>query len=673
MRRSAVPLIALLLAIGLLSVAIGAAQSEQAREGDRQDHRLSSEAKEQSQRLEAYFARARSLVLIMAHNPAFRDFYDEPGGRLEKVRAQGPTVQKTRDALAYMESLYPGSIGEACFIDRSGPENARAVHGKVAPSSDLSPDESGNPFFKPTFALRAGQVYQARPYISPDTNEWVISNSTPLPMGDGSKPAFVHFEVTVDSFRREAAAHGGSDNLAIVDSRTGRVIVDSHYRQPAGQHSRLGPPSDARFMRFARGDRALRSGLTTVGGRSAAFYRLSHTAHNANNWVVVATARHPLPSWTATFGAAELAMIALALVLLGFAVYTFRSSQAELHTAAMSDPLTGLGNRRRLMLDLERAIGAASDERPVVLAIFDLDGFKSYNDAFGHPAGDALLVRLTGRLENAVGAGGRVYRMGGDEFCLLGGPGEPSDPLLAAASAGLSEGGEGFSIAASRGSVLVPAEARESTQALRLADQRMYADKKSGSRSAGRQTMDALVRLQGERHPDLGVHLDEVTELCGQIAHELELGNDQLEPLLQAAALHDIGKAAIPDEILSKPGPLEPDEWDFMRQHTIVGERILGAAPALTRAAPLVRSSHERIDGTGYPDALKGDEIPFGARIIAVCDAYDAMTSPRPYRPTPMSGEGAVAELRRGAGTQFDPQVVEVFCAMLARRPIPTY
>jgi HD-GYP domain-containing protein (c-di-GMP phosphodiesterase class II) len=106
-----------------------------------------------------------------------------------------------------------------------------------------------------------------------------------------------------------------------------------------------------------------------------------------------------------------------------------------------------------------------------------------------------------------------------------------------------------------------------------------------------------------------------------------------------------------------------------MRQHTIVGERILGAAPALSGAAALVRSSHERIDGTGYPDGLKGEEIPAGARIIAVCDAYAAMTSPRPYRSTPMSRDAAIAELRSCAGTQLDPQVVEVFCRMLAGRP----
>jgi diguanylate cyclase (GGDEF)-like protein len=671
-RRSAVPLIALLLAIGLLSVAVGAALSDQAREREKLDRQLSGEAKEQSQRLEAYFARARSLMLITAHNPAFRDFYSQPGARHEKIAIQGPELRKARGALSYLEDLFPGNIGEACFIDRTGPENARAVKGRIETNSKLSPDESKASFFKPTFALKPGQVYQARPYISPDTNEWVVSNSTPVPMGDGSRPAIVHFEITVESFRREAAANGGRANLAIVDARTGRVLVDSRYRQAAGQTAKLGRPGDDRFARFATvGARAFGNGKMHVDGTSAAYRRLERTRHNANDWVVVATAKRPLPPWTAAFGAAELAMIVLALLLLGFAVFTFRSSQAELRTAALSDSLTGLANRRRLMLDIERATDSATHRRPVVVALFDLDGFKSYNDAFGHPAGDALLARLAGRLDAAVAGHGRAYRMGGDEFCVLGQPGGATDPLLAAASAALTEGGEGFSIAASYGSMLIPGEAQEASQALRLADQRMYAEKNSGRRSAGRQAMDALVKLLGERYPDLGDHLDDVTELCRRMAERLDLRDEDREPLVQAAALHDIGKAAVPDTILSKPGPLDADEWAFIRQHTVVGERILAAAPALTRAAVLVRSSHERVDGNGYPDGLKGDEIPFGSRIVAVCDAYDAMTSTRPYRPTPMSSEGAQAELRRAAGTQFDPEIVEAFCNLLEARPVP--
>jgi HD-GYP domain-containing protein (c-di-GMP phosphodiesterase class II) len=136
---------------------------------------------------------------------------------------------------------------------------------------------------------------------------------------------------------------------------------------------------------------------------------------------------------------------------------------------------------------------------------------------------------------------------------------------------------------------------------------------------------------------------------------------DELDLLRQAGELHDIGKVAIPDSILSKPGPLDEEEWVFVRQHPVVGERIISAAPALAQVAKLVRASHERFDGTGYPDGRIGEEIPLGARIIAVCDAYDAMIGPRPYR-LGMSDEVALAELRRCAGEQFDPAIVEVFC-----------
>jgi two-component system cell cycle response regulator len=124
---------------------------------------------------------------------------------------------------------------------------------------------------------------------------------------------------------------------------------------------------------------------------------------------------------------------------------------------------------------------------------------------------------------------------------------------------------------------------------------------------------------------------------------------------------------AIPDAILEKPGPLDDEEWEFMRRHTVIGERILAAAPALEAVAELVRWSHERADGTGYPDNLTREQIPLGARIVAVCDGYDAMISDRPYR-TAMSRDAARAELRRGAGTQFDPLVVEAFCAVIEER-----
>ena len=141
---------------------------------------------------------------------------------------------------------------------------------------------------------------------------------------------------------------------------------------------------------------------------------------------------------------------------------------------------------------------------------------------------------------------------------------------------------------------------------------------------------------------------------------------EALDDVGRAAELHDVGKIAIPDAILGKTGPLDETEWAFMRQHTIIGERILQAAPSLRTVAPLVRSSHERWDGAGYPDNLRGEEIPLGARVVAVCDAFDAMTTNRPYRDR-IGKPAALAELRRCAGTQFDPAVVGAFARVLER------
>jgi diguanylate cyclase (GGDEF)-like protein/PAS domain S-box-containing protein len=339
----------------------------------------------------------------------------------------------------------------------------------------------------------------------------------------------------------------------------------------------------------------------------------------------------------------------------------------ELTHQALHDPLTGLANRRALVDDLERGIAEATAARPLLLALFDLDGFKTYNDTFGHPAGDALLMRLARRLERTLGDEATAYRVGGDEFCVLSSAADPHAlPRLAADA--LAEQGEGFTVTASYGSVLLPGEANTATEALREADRRMYARKNSDSRSsAGRQSADVLLRILSERSPALGVHLDEVTALCDAVAERLRMPEADRSPLLQAASLHDVGKAAIPDEILHKPGPLNDDEWAFMRRHTVIGERILSAAPALSRAAKLVRWSHERFDGKGYPDQLAGEEIPLASRIIAVCDAYDAMVSDRPYKDRTEACD-ARAELRRCAGRQFDPEVVAVFCAVLEER-----
>jgi diguanylate cyclase (GGDEF)-like protein len=318
------------------------------------------------------------------------------------------------------------------------------------------------------------------------------------------------------------------------------------------------------------------------------------------------------------------------------------------------------------MTDLLREIDDATPEHPSALVLFDLDGFKRYNDSFGHPAGDSLLARLGRNLATAVRPWGYAYRLGGDEFCALVRIGPAGiDPMLEATSAALTEQGRGFVVGASNGMVLIPAEARDPSVAMQIADQRLYGNKGARRRSSvGQQTRDVLLQVLHERQPALHEHLHEVAEMAVVVGRKMALLPEELDEMARAAELHDVGKMAVPDEILNKPGPLEPGELAFIRQHTLVGERILAAAPALSPVARLVRASHENWDGSGYPDGLRGERIPLASRIIAVCDAFHAMTSERPYQGA-VGREEALAELRRCAGTHFDPTVVHVLCREL--------
>ncbi len=357
-------------------------------------------------------------------------------------------------------------------------------------------------------------------------------------------------------------------------------------------------------------------------------------------------------------GVATLAAVVMRLVL------SARENTVLLRAVrheAVRDPLTDLGNRRAMMSDLEQVLSERSE--PAVLGLFDLDGFKNYNDTYGHPAGDLLLRRLGANLEATVSPHGKAYRLGGDEFCVIV-PGTPDlgTELVARAQSSLGEEGEGFLVTASAGSVALGIETSDVSEALRLADTRMYAAKGLKTDSAQSQSHQMLLRVLREREPDLHEHLGGVAALAVEMGRKLGLAGEERDALARAAELHDVGKLAIPDRILHKHGQLDAVEWELMRSHTVIGERILGAAPAMAPVAALVRSSHERWDGKGYPDGLEADEIPLGSRIIFVCDAYEAMTTDRAYRAA-KTPEQAVEELQRCSGTQFDPLLVELFCA----------
>jgi diguanylate cyclase (GGDEF)-like protein len=316
------------------------------------------------------------------------------------------------------------------------------------------------------------------------------------------------------------------------------------------------------------------------------------------------------------------------------------------------------------MRDLEDAADEATAADPRSLALFDLDGFKQYNDAFGHGAGDALLQRLGADLETAVAGHGSAYRLGGDEFCvLLDQHAAADDTTIQAALAALSERADPFTVDASYGLVSLPADAETALDALRLADHRMYA-LKHGRRATKGEAREVLLAVLGEREPDLQRHMRDVARLARAVGTHMGLDAEDLDVVVRAAELHDIGKVAVPDAVLHKPGPLDDAEWSFIRQHTIIGERIVGAAEALRPVGRVVRASHERWDGAGYPDGLAGEAIPLGARIVFACDAWDAMTCDRGYR-SALPAHEAAEELRANAGTQFDADVVVALLAVV--------
>jgi diguanylate cyclase (GGDEF)-like protein len=341
--------------------------------------------------------------------------------------------------------------------------------------------------------------------------------------------------------------------------------------------------------------------------------------------------------------------------------FELRRALAQSRREALTDALTSLGNRRRLLIELGAELERATLAEPITLVFLDLDGFKLYNDTFGHAAGDTLLSRLAAKLTKTVEKHGKAYRMGGDEFCvLLHGDVTANRRLMSGIVLSLSERGEGFVITSSQGIVVLPLEATDVSHALTLADERMYRQKNVRPGSVMTQTADVISCIVSEHAPDLYNRSVGVTELARTLGVKLGLAAADLDELVHAAGLHDIGKMAIPEAILSKPSPLSGDEWAFMRRHTVIGERILAAAPALRTVAAIVRSTHECWDGTGYPDGLCGDEIPLASRAIFICDSFAAMTVDRPHRRA-LGISAALAELHRCAGTQFDPALVEAF------------
>jgi diguanylate cyclase (GGDEF)-like protein/putative nucleotidyltransferase with HDIG domain len=316
---------------------------------------------------------------------------------------------------------------------------------------------------------------------------------------------------------------------------------------------------------------------------------------------------------------------------------------------------------------------------PAALVLVDIDGFRALNGRRGAAAGDEALAAVAQRLRELVRGGDVVGRTGADELAVvmpganLAGARGVAERLVAileqmgpvTVSAGIAvDGGTGQldGLMADGAAILERA---------RIAGgNRVGAPGRQPNVEPSRGAIGALALALAERDRGTGVHAEQVVALAGAVARRLNLDAEEVERIAAAALLHDIGKVAVPDSILSKPGPLNDEEWQVMRGHSVVGEKILRAVPGLGPVARMVRHGHESWDGTGYPDGLGGHDIPLGSRIVLACDAYDAMTCDRPYRDA-MSHEDAVAELHAKAGTQFDPTVVDALLGYLEdRRPV---
>jgi len=361
---------------------------------------------------------------------------------------------------------------------------------------------------------------------------------------------------------------------------------------------------------------------------------------------------------------------------------------------ALTDPLTGLGNHRHFHERLERELRHAQEKRlPLSLCLVDIDDFKRINDRFGHPAGDRVLSQLASRLRQT----GEGFRLGGDEFALLLPGYDESEALTAAESIveriSALELDQLGSVTVSAGVATSPVHAADRDELIRLADSALYWAKEYGKnrvrayrpdvielaelkrlasgpdRAARFRAAASLARAVDARDVYTGSHSQRVAELAARTARRLGLPDEDVELTRLAASLHDLGKLAIPEEILRKPGPLTEPERMVLERHPQIGFRMLESL-GVDPVAEWVLHHHERWDGSGYPDGLPGERIPLGARIIFVADAYDAMTSERVYRRR-VTPDEAVAELQRCAGTQFDPEIVDAFADEVALDAAP--
>jgi diguanylate cyclase (GGDEF)-like protein len=546
--------------LGMLATAVGFGVSANRKADDEsRDRTLSAQVSAQSQLLVQYFDRARAVVLVTAQNPAFRNFYEAFGSRKSKIAAGGPLMDDVNAALTFLQTLYPNQVLNAVsFINRDGAENARVVKSRRIGSAELDIGEFNNPFFDATFAISPGKVYQAAPYVSSDTHQWVISNSTPLPSEFGTL-AILHFEVSLDSFRSVLSGAGASHTM-IVDADTGDIVLD--LDRPLRQGEPLGDPQGRSFQMLAGAKP--NHGLVSADSKRIAYQAVATGPDNVNHWLVVAEIGIGDDTF-AGFGLGPSLMVLSALSLLVFALLSWRIHTRRLADAAVTDALTGLPNRVLFHDRVTQGIHLASRKQTcAAVLLLDLDRFKDVNDTLGHHKGDLLLIEVAARLRSVVRDCDTVARLGGDEFAVfvpetgrIDGASATAARILAAISAPYAIDGVSIRLGASIGIASFPDGGKDTDMLIQHSDVAMYQAKR-------RHQGFVEYRPEKDRHTERRLRL--AAELSSAIANGELIVNYQ--PKIDLAT----GKAAGLEALVRWPHPelglILPDEFISIAEDT---------------------------------------------------------------------------------------------------------